>query len=80
MNAAKIAWQDFSRSQRHQGGSDKRAGKIPAAQVRKNAKSRLFSASCLRVEATALGRTNTIEVPTATCISTGCGTPNSGNR
>src|SRR6516162_2960686 len=43
--------------------------KMPTAQVRKNAKSKLPSESCLRVDATALGRTSAIEVPTATCIN-----------
>src|SRR5262249_29883018 len=54
--------------------------KIPSAQVRKNARSKLPSATCLRVDASALGSTSAIDVPTATCISTGDGTPNSGNK
>jgi hypothetical protein len=54
--------------------------KIPSAQVRKNVKSKLPSATCLRVDASALGSTSAIDVPTATCISRGDGTPNSGNK
>jgi len=80
MNAAKIACKTSVEANGTSTVPISAPAKIPAAQVRKNAKSRLSSASCLRVDATALGRTSAIEVPTATCISTGCGTPNSGNR
>ena len=54
--------------------------KMPTAQLRKNVESKLPSATCLRVDASALDRTSAIEVPTATCIKTVAGTPNSGNR
>jgi hypothetical protein len=43
---------------------------MPSPQVRKNLRSKLPRASCLRVEAIALGMTSATDVPTATCIIT----------